>query len=194
MSAEFSGQTRRSTSSPKSGIVPSTCSRRVSPGARCANRPAFESPWTAATRNEPEDTNGQAGTASTATMAAVATTPRSVPAILVSSTHCSSNALSVAMTKLRPEAPIQATSGANGLSDWEKARRPQEKPPYGQTAAIASRSVQRPPRTTGSIPSRPPTPGHIFGTNRQARAMSTAPSAKKIDCSPASASHGIGPR
>jgi hypothetical protein len=82
----------------------------------------------------------------------------------------------------------------NGLSDWEMATRPQENPPYGHTAEIASRAVHSPATTTGTMPSRPSLEGQTRGPTLRTTAVRARPAAKKIDCSPARASHGTGPR
>jgi len=68
--------------------------------------------------------------------------------------------------KLTPDTPNQANSGDSGLSDCENATRPHENPPYGQTLATASRSVQSPATTTGTKSSRLHAVGNARGTQR----------------------------
>src|SRR3954447_5177723 len=68
--------------------------------------------------------------------------------------------------KLTPETPNHANSGDSGLADCEKATRPHENPPYGQTLATASRRVQSPATTTGTNSRRLHTVGNARGTQR----------------------------
>ena len=164
------------------------------PGGCCANRPASAFPCTAATLIDAEDTTGQAGSPASRNTETAATSPLVPQFKFTSSSSCRSSALSQASKKLNPDTPTQATRGVKGLSDCENASLPQEKPPYGHTLAIDSRSIQSAESTIGIPISRPVRPAQTSGTNRQASDISIAPRAKKIDCSPASASHGIGPR
>jgi hypothetical protein len=99
-----------------------------------------------------------------------------------------------ATMKLSPAAPTHAASSPSGLSDWANARRPHEKPPYGQTAAMPSRAVQMPASITGMPPRRQAAWLETVSPHRQAREMSTAPAAKNSVSTPARASHGTGPR
>ncbi len=93
-----------------------------------------------------------------------------------------------------PEMPSQPKSGLSGLSDCDMPSRPQEKPPYGQTADDASRAVQSPAMTAGSSHSLPTAPGQPRGTQRYASVIAAAPSATKRLCSTESADIGSGPR
>jgi len=98
------------------------------------------------------------------------------------------------ITKLKPEMPIHANSGENGLSDWESATLPHAKPPYGHTLAQASRAVQSPATATGSRIQRPNRVGNARGTHRYANAIADAPSPKNNDSRNDSAVIGSGPR
>ena len=92
----------------------------------------------------------------------------------------------------RPRA--RRTARASGLSDCENATRPQENPPYGQTAAMPSRAIQSPATTAGSSRSRPGPVGQTRGSQRYAQVISRAPSRTRAPSSTDSADHGIGPR
>ena len=83
-----------------------------------------------------------------------------------SCTTATATATATTIRKLTPDTPNQANSGASGLADCEKATRPQEKPPYGQTLSTASLSVQSPPTTTGTNSRRLQTPGKARGIQR----------------------------
>ncbi len=98
------------------------------------------------------------------------------------------------MTKPTPATPSQANSEFSGLSDCENATRPQEKPPYGQTAAMPSRAIQSPATTAGSSRRRPGPLGQTRGSQRYAQVISMPPRPHQSAISTESADHGIGPR
>ena len=126
------------------------------PAARCRSSPPARCPARRRCGSCRAVVAGQAGMANTSATAIPASErARSRSRTSTAKGSSTRSATSQTITKLRPEIPSQATSGASGLVDCDSATRPQEKPPYGQVPVTNSRSTQSPATMTGSSPSRP---------------------------------------